>query len=251
MTEDTTLNERRLKPVESALRQKMAELALTPSTEEALSRLTGEEAALEELLERISAQQAEIKRLNGKLQNALQVHQELWNEARLDTLTGVYNRNGFYEAVENMTRLQAVYAPGNFIYLLVVDIDHFKNINDTYGHATGDSVIRAVAATLQQNIRDYDSVARWGGEEFVVALFGLSLEEAEKKAENLRSAIEAQNIIRDEQSMSVIKVTGSIGVSSKELMNAEEIDDRVHHADLAMYQAKQEGRNRVVVNRDN
>jgi len=117
------------------------------------------------------------------------------------------------------------------ISFLFCDIDHFKNINDTQGHATGDEVLKKVAGILKENIRDTDSVCRWGGEEMIISLAGASEAEAAEKAEQLRRKVEETG------------VSVSIGISSFEpTLNFEELVER---SDRAMYKAKELGKNRV------
>ncbi len=125
--------------------------------------------------------------------------------------------------------------------MLFIDLDHFKSINDTYGHAVGDDVLRAVAQTLKDTVRRSDLVGRIGGEEFSVFLPNTQLQGAQQLAETLRVAIE--NI--DIQVEGVrLKITASIGVAAKTFAQ-ESMQVIQQHADQAMYEAKRGGRNRV------
>lgn len=124
---------------------------------------------------------------------------------------------------------------------LMVDIDHFKKINDTYGHLAGDIVIRAVADVLQKNVREQDIVCRFGGEEFVIFLSQRGHEDGFAVAERMREAIEAESIVCDGQ---LLNVTVSIGGSLKDQIAT--IIFAIKQADDALYQAKRTGRNKTV-----
>jgi len=126
-----------------------------------------------------------------------------------------------------------------------VDLDHFKSINDRYGHMAGDAVLREVSKRLQLSVRPYDSVGRYGGEEFLVIAPGCDLEKAKSLAERLRSAISNEPI---KDSVVAIPVTASLGVST--VMAAKESDQVLRSTDEALYAAKMQGRNRVVASTD-
>lgn len=126
------------------------------------------------------------------------------------------------------------------ISFLFFDIDHFKKINDTYGHAVGDIVLQKVAEILRKNLRVGDIVARWGGEEFVAILLGSHEKESEVKAEELRKKVE--HLVLDDPKE--LKITISIGVA--EFEEGKTFEDMVKHADEALYRAKETGRNKVV-----
>ncbi len=125
------------------------------------------------------------------------------------------------------------------ISFLFLDIDHFKNINDTYGHDIGDEVLKTVADTLKKDLRVGDIVARWGGEEFIAILLGANEEQAKMKAEQIRGEVEKIVFEKPEG----LKITISIGVS--EFEDGKTFEDLVKHADEALYASKQNGRNRV------
>lgn len=124
--------------------------------------------------------------------------------------------------------------------VLFFDIDHFKKINDTYGHDVGDAVLRKVAQTIQKSVREGDTVARWGGEEMVAMLLGATEMDAKEKAESIRGKIEELTFEENTD----LKVTISIGVAPT-YPNAQ-LADLMKNADLALYKAKGDGRNRVV-----
>jgi len=156
----------------------------------------------------------------------------------LDPLTGIGNRRFIEMRLQSaLSEFQQHRIP---LGALFIDIDHFKDVNDRYGHNTGDRVLRMIADTIQINIRQDDTVARWGGEEFVVLLAGVDLQGAVKTADKLRTLIEnSQFPLGAEQ----VHVTVSIGVAM-----ARFEDDQVsflRRADQNMYQSKLAGRNRI------
>ncbi len=179
--------------------------------------------------------------LGGPLKMALLVA-ETKRLADTDGLTGLLNRRAFVDALELHRKKSKSDALPLSLFLL--DIDHFKNINDTYGHDGGDAVLRGVAASLADVARKSDLVARWGGEEFVVALPETSIAGARVMAERVRRAIaERQHVMTDGRKLNV---TASIGIASANEDNWK-LDDVVGAADRAMYNAKHRGRNRVEV----
>ena len=131
----------------------------------------------------------------------------------------------------------------------MTDIDFFKSVNDTYGHAVGDCVLKTVAKAIKKELREYDIPSRYGGEEFTILLPNTSLEEATVVAERLRSQIEKKKINIEDyriEGVSNISVTISVGVS--QYKNSFDAPDELYRsADSALYEAKETGRNRVIV----
>jgi diguanylate cyclase (GGDEF)-like protein len=167
--------------------------------------------------------------------------EEAQRAATTDPLTGLMNRRAFLYALE-LERARSVrhaYA----LSLLLLDVDHFKLINDKRGHAAGDTVLSALARLLQHQARKVDIVGRWGGEEFVVALSGAEDAGAQMAAERIRAAVQGM-VVEDENGQEV-RVTISIGACS--MIAGESAEQLLDRADQAMYQAKAGGRNRVVV----
>jgi len=159
--------------------------------------------------------------------------------ARVDPLTGVFSRRAFNEAAE--TEMQRALRYGQPLSLIMVDIDHFKQVNDTYGHTTGDSVLASFAATLAQEVREVDVIGRLGGEEFAVLLPNTDVTEALRVAERMRLAVASGNLQADGE---LLRYTASFGVAAfdpRELSLNRFID----RADAALYEAKRSGRNRV------
>jgi len=156
-----------------------------------------------------------------------------------DALTGLYNRR-YMES--HLASLLAQARPDRPLSLLIIDIDHFKPINDTYGHAAGDEVLREFAGRIARSIRGIDLAARYGGEEFVVIMPDTSLSAAASVAERLRLAI-AEETFRVSSHAAGLRVTASLGVSGP----GGDADAMLKRADLALYEAKRAGRNRVVL----
>jgi diguanylate cyclase (GGDEF)-like protein/PAS domain S-box-containing protein len=169
----------------------------------------------------------------------LQLRETLRNQSIRDPLTGLFNRRYAEETLPRELLRSA--REGSALSVLMLDVDFFKKVNDTYGHDAGDLVLKKVAAELQSLVRGSDFVSRLGGEELMVALPGSNGENAKAKAETLREAIARLDVSHAGRP---IKVTVSIGVASAG--NAARADELMHRADLALYRAKNEGRNRVV-----
>ena len=188
------------------------------------------------LQKEVAATRDEMQQLRGQM-GALQ------NLAQTDPLTRLRNRRGFEQAV-------AEYALGREADLggcsvLMADIDHFKRVNDSYGHLVGDQVIRALAQVMQNCVKGRDIAARWGGEEFIVLLPETPGEGAVMLAERLRAAFGKTRIKRGGKQVLNDSVTISIGVA--QIGGGEPLEQAVGRADSALYQAKNGGRNCVRV----
>lgn len=194
-----------------------------------LTQLEHKNSELQRAMERLEVSQREITRQN----------RELHVLATRDPLTGVLNRRSLFEGMK--TLLDETEAAGEPLSAIMVDIDHFKSINDRFGHATGDKVIKLLADILTQNVRTDDLVGRYGGEEFCVALPGVDEEQATAIAEQMRVVISDGKSAKFTSSM---RISASFGVSTND-------GDRlspgalVDLADKALYEAKESGRNRV------
>ena len=160
--------------------------------------------------------------------------------AALDELTGVANRRFIIAALDR--DVGRAVRTRESMALMMVDIDHFKRINDTHGHLAGDQVLRHVVDVIRNRIRSQDIVGRYGGEEFLVVLADTSAQGALQVAEQLRAAIEGAHYVCAGESLSV---SVSIGVFGGRLEAGDSWDQLIHAADMALYRAKQMGRNRV------
>jgi len=186
----------------------------------------------------ITLQQAQLEEANAELQSK---QKELQRLTRLDGLTGLYNRNTFVE----LTRQELVRAQrqGSSTTILLLDLDFFKRVNDTWGHPAGDAVLKNVASVANSTVRATDLVGRLGGEEFIILLPNTSLEAARKLAEKLRANLEHTPTPWEQTR---ITSTVSIGVASTTASENRDFDHLYSHADKALYAAKEKGRNRVV-----
>lgn len=166
-------------------------------------------------------------------------NRKMHHMATHDALTGVHNARAYYarcdQLIQHGKKAQQSYA------VLFVDLDHFKAINDNYGHDVGDRVLKSVAHALRDNIRSSDALGRVGGEEFSIFLPNARLQDAMTLAEILRSKIEALSVLVDEK---VLRLTASIGVAANR-GDRQSMQEIQRDADQAMYQAKAQGRNRV------
>jgi two-component system cell cycle response regulator len=176
-------------------------------------------------------------------QRIIDLEQRIMRLARTDYLTGLLNRRAFMERLESEnSRAQRENKP---LSLIVMDIDHFKMVNDSYGHQVGDLVLQELAATISRTCRLYDFVGRYGGEEFIICLPGAGQANACLTAERMRTAIENAEMLIPDQDV-VVKITASFGVASLQPGDEPNIDRLIKRADDALYKAKRQGRNRVV-----
>lgn len=173
---------------------------------------------------------------------AVRRQEQLRSRAMRDALTGLYNRRFLEEALT--IEQQRALRRGTSIGLLIMDIDHFKRFNDTYGHDAGDILLRGIGTLLRRAVREGDMPCRYGGEEFVVILPGADLAGTRQRAETLRAAIAQWNPQRDGQSLG--PVTVSIGVAALPT-HGSAWSNALKAADQALYEAKHAGRNRVAV----
>ena len=190
----------------------------------------------EELLARVKVH-LKIKALQDDLRANNQLLQKL---AQTDPLTELHNRRHMMETLEaEFDRSNRVASP---FALLMIDLDHFKQVNDTYGHQLGDRVLQSIAWEIKGSLRQYDSAARFGGEEFALLLPETALKGANLVAERLRQSI---NDIEFAGPLSGLKVTVSVGVAAIPNAKVSTISDLIRLADDALYAAKRNGRNRV------
>jgi diguanylate cyclase (GGDEF)-like protein len=172
----------------------------------------------------------------------LQTREALRHQAMHDGLTGLLNHAAILEAIDNeLARARRTDQP---VTLLIADLDRFKQINDTFGHLVGDLVLKEAARRMKSAVRSYDSIGRYGGEEFLIVMAGCDGESARVQAERIREAVGGEPIRVGD---SAISVTTSIGVSSREIADPADSTTILREADQALYLSKRTGRNRVTM----
>ena len=185
---------------------------------------------------RLAASATQVQRLRQSLA-------EVKHDATTDALTGLINRRGFDARLRRaMSRNKADDTP---CCLLIADVDHFKTFNDTYGHKTGDLVLRLVGRLLAENVKGKDTACRYGGEEFALILTGADEYAGSRVAEQIRAALDGKRLINRGSGQHLTGVTISIGVAA--LRSNERQASLIERADAALYHAKNTGRNRVCV----
>lgn len=189
------------------------------------------EEALRDANARLQAHLAEIEALQVKLRE----------QAIRDSLTGLFNRRYLEETLQR--EIAQAFRSGRPLGIVMIDVDQFKEVNDAHGHSAGDAALQALGALLAANTRGGDVACRYGGEEFVLALPGATLEVARERAEQLRLAVEA---LRVEHAGAILSMTISAGIACYPVHGAR-ADQVLDSADQALYQAKNGGRNRCVV----
>ncbi|MDF1792932.1 MAG: GGDEF domain-containing protein [Thalassobaculaceae bacterium] len=189
------------------------------------------------------ALRAELANTTGEIAALRQKLEETRAEAMTDGLTGIANRKRFDVVLRETAG--AAMETGTTMTLLMLDIDHFKQFNDTHGHIVGDQVLRLVGRTLTECVRESDIPARFGGEEFAVVLPETELEDARVMAERIRKRLNQKRVTRRTSGEDIGVVTISIGAARYEY--GEPMAALVARADLALYRAKQKGRNRVMI----
>ncbi|MEK7116720.1 MAG: GGDEF domain-containing protein [Patescibacteria group bacterium] len=189
-----------------------------------------------------------IRELEEKNEVLLEAHKEIMlqlakkyqeaQEASFDSLTGLMRRGPFEEEI----KIRLADPEIKSVALIIFDIDHFKNVNDSYGHDIGDVVLKRVAAVIGSYIRGYDPTCRWGGEEMALAMIGADEDQAELKANFIREKIE-QIDFSDIDRLKDFKITVSVGVATSRKF--PEFDQLLNAADQALYASKHSDRNKV------
>jgi diguanylate cyclase len=205
-------------------------------TTEILNDTRKMQSAISVLNQRLDKSQGEIERLQAEVVRARE-------DALSDGMTGLANRRHFDTALVDC--LAEIARQPNGPSLLIADIDHFKKVNDSYGHLFGDKVIRSIAQILKENVRGNDMAARYGGEEFVILLPDTPLLGAHAVAEKIRRTVAGCRILRNDSKEPVAAISISIGVAH--YRGSESPTDFVSRADAALYTSKAQGRNRVTV----
>ncbi len=188
---------------------------------------------------RVKAAHTELRERNQQLESMLHHVEAL---AITDPLTGLFNRRRFADVLKREFAVTKRYK--NTLSCLMIDLDHFKRVNDHYGHDAGDQVLKEVARRLLETLREVDLTARFGGEEFAVLLPHTGKREALIAAERVRGVIRKAEFVFDDQKLNL---TASIGVSGNIDVVSGDPEDLVRAADFALYEAKRLGRDRVVL----
>jgi diguanylate cyclase (GGDEF)-like protein len=191
-------------------------------------------------LDELKARLRAGKRILDLQEQLVFAREQLRNQATHDSLTGLLNRPAILETLHREVSRSA--REGTPVTVIMADLDHFKQINDTYGHVVGDDVLRESARRMLNAIRDYDSIGRYGGEEFLVIAPGCGAREATVQAERLCACVSAAPI---DVAGHHILMTLSVGVAA--CTDRKQADDLLRIADEALYEAKNAGRNRVEV----
>ena len=191
----------------------------------------------EDMGKRLATSTREIEVLRGELDDARR-------EAHTDALTSLPNRRAFDDRLRVLAA--ETEAAGQPLALVLLDIDHFKRVNDGFGHPVGDALLRRTAGTIAAALREPAMAARFGGEEFAVLLPGLALADAYETAETLRLAVAAQTFALRNTGAKLGSITVSLGLAMHQ--PSEDVAELLTQADAALYRAKQEGRNRTMTN---
>ena len=180
-----------------------------------------------------------VRENNNRLKISFNAQEKFARASRVDSMTGLFNRHWLDEVLERQTTRCA--AEGSTFSLILMDIDHFKQINDRYGHLVGDDALKTIASHLHNCTRPIDLAARFGGDEFAVMLPGVGIAEAKFISERMREEIERDDILC---SFGGLRLTVSLGIA--ELENHDSPADLLDKADRALYEAKHRGRNCAV-----
>lgn len=210
----------------------------------------GIRAIIQYLLSENKRVQTEVNDLNGRLQQSQQQIDKLrislsdsHRLGMLDAVTSLKNRHWLDVHLPKEVETAAVKSEP--LSIIMADVDNFKRINDTFGHAVGDEILRRFAELLSKNIKGRDTAARYGGEEFIVILPQTKLVGAKNLGEQIRSELECKKWMHHRTGQPIGKVTASFGIA--ELRQGEEYDEFLDRADAKLYEAKAAGRNRVVI----
>lgn len=198
-------------------------------------------ADTKDMLQRNQKLEAELDKSSALMEVLQRDLEQVRKEAMTDGLTGLSNRKAFDAAIARVS--EEAQASNTTFTLLMVDIDHFKNFNDNYGHQIGDQVLRLVARTLIEGVKGRDIAARYGGEEFAIILPETTLSAGVAVGNSLRKAVATKDVINRSTGEKLGRITMSVGVA--EFTPGEPTEDLIERADAALYTAKHNGRNQV------
>jgi diguanylate cyclase len=201
-------------------------------------------SATREMEQRTRSLEGELQRSSEQVRDLRSTLDDVRKESLTDPLTGIANRKAFDDAVHAVVSEGG----GEAVTLLLCDIDHFKKFNDSFGHQTGDQVLRLVASCLAENVKGRDTAARYGGEEFAVLLRGTGLDAATRVADQIRQTVESKKLVKKSTGEVLGSITISMGVA--EFAPGEPAETVIRRADACLYGAKSHGRNLVVNQND-
>ena len=218
------------------------------------NRFAAQECTVTDLVQTLLAETRDIRARNSRVEEQLEANTRLMQtmkrslaearrESATDWLTGLINRRSMDEALR--VEADQAAAEGTPFSLVLLDIDHFKSINDRWGHAVGDDVIKLVGNTLNRHIRRADLAARYGGEEFAVLMPGVAIEAAAEVAERIRQTLAEYKFVLRSSGKPIERITLSAGVAA--YVSGEPVAHLLERSDAALYAAKRAGRNRVEV----
>jgi len=214
------------------------------STDDLRALVGGLIAATREMEHRTKSLEGELQKSSAQVRELRSKLDNVRKESLTDPLTGIANRKAFDGAV----RQAAEHTEGEAVTLLLCDIDNFKKFNDSWGHQTGDQVLRLVANCLAENVKGRDTAARYGGEEFAVLLRGTGLSAATMVADQIRETVESKKLVKKSTGDVLGTITISIGVA--QFAPGEAVEAVIRRADSCLYGAKSHGRNLVVNQND-
>jgi len=191
------------------------------------------------LVETSQTMQAKLNEAHQEMDALRMELQQVRQVAATDGLTGLLNRRAF-----DQTLAEIIEQPQPDTCLTILDIDHFKRVNDTYGHTIGDNVIKFVASIMKKHADDHHFVARYGGEEMAIIMPKTSKARALEISENIRNTMESSRLKRKDTSQPLGVITLSIGIAN--LQSGDDMESIISRADKALYQAKETGRNKVI-----
>ncbi len=223
-------------------RQHMGEMesSILSIEEKDLDNLFREETA--SLMLKNKTLEAQARQTEKRLQKQTRIIEELRSKLRIDGLTNLLNRRAFEKDLEKeLAKIKRYKYP---LSLIMCDIDHFKHINDNYGHRVGDKILQKMAEILKNGIRETDSAYRYGGEEFMILLPHTTGEQASRLAERIRNKISIFRFLLKKPETS-IRITISSGAT--QARQDEDVEEIVNRVDSAMYEAKNRGRNRTIL----
>ncbi|MCT8974441.1 GGDEF domain-containing protein [Microbaculum marinisediminis] len=202
--------------------------------------------ATTEMEARNTSLESQLKDSKGQITDLQESLEAIRYESLTDQLTGLANRKHFDQSLERAVDIAM--RRGEPVSLAMCDIDHFKQFNDTFGHQTGDQVLRLVGAAIRSAVKGRDIASRYGGEEFAVILPSTALDAAVYVGEDIRTAVMAKELIKRSTGESLGRITMSVGIAT--LRHNDTRDSLVERADMALYASKRNGRNRVTSESD-